>query len=434
MYTETVPVKKVESYKPQPRQLEAHESWAEYVLYGGAMGGGKSCWIVNCAIDLSMRIPNNVGFLCRHEFTSFYRSTYVELFNWLDDSLIKRHDKQMKEIHFKNGSKIYYGGLGDDKKAVDKVKSMQLGWFAIDQAEETSKKHFEMLATRLRLNIPGVVFKGLMTANPTDNWVKNLFIIESARDRAFIPALPGDNKYNPKDYEERMRSILPPEIYVAWMEGNWDIVSDENVVFPALNVSNAMRRESKMIADVSQVGIDVARDGNDETVFCFKRGNKYTFRIYRRRSVDTMDTADNVKREMLNHPNASFRIDTIGLGGGVYDNVRRSLRELKNKGFRGNLLEYKSSYASKSRQYKNKRAEDHFQLTKDLDHIDIPNDEKLRSQMTIRYHTLTSDGVVRVEKKEDFKKRVKMSPDRLDALVIAHAKMKAKRTGSVIHR
>ena len=157
-----------ESLQPTARQAVAFQAPERYILYGGAMGGGKTTWLCAYAIELSMRYPGNRGFMARHELASFRRTTQISLHDLMPWDLVTKHNKTEQFYLFKNGSAIYYGGLGDDEKAIDRLKSLEIGWFGIDQAEETSEKYFNMLTTRLRLRTAGGLrYKGLMTANPS---------------------------------------------------------------------------------------------------------------------------------------------------------------------------------------------------------------------------------------------------------------------------
>ena len=119
------------TYQPTPKQINAHTSSERYILYGGAVGGGKSVWLVNEVLQLSLDYPGNVGYLCRHELASFRRSTLVTLENFLPSELVTQHHQGENFFRLVNGSIIYYGGLGDDQKAIDRLKSMDLGWLSL---------------------------------------------------------------------------------------------------------------------------------------------------------------------------------------------------------------------------------------------------------------------------------------------------------------
>ena len=107
-------------------------------------------------------------------------------------------------------SYIYYGGLGDDRAGIARLSSMTLGWFGIDQAEETTETHFNMLAGRLRLMLPNIRYKGLLTCNPAPGWLKQKFIEQKLDDHVFIQSLPKDNPYLPQIMRLNSGSYIPP--------------------------------------------------------------------------------------------------------------------------------------------------------------------------------------------------------------------------------
>lgn len=395
------------------------------------MGGGKTTWLVNTSIDQCMRYPGNVGHLFRHERSSFMKTTYPELEKWLPTSLIRSHNHSSGMIAFKNGSILYYGGLGDDQRAIERLKSLQLGFFAIDQVEETTESHFFMLTSRLRLVIPEINLrrKGYCTANPMDNWVKIRWIKQDLKNHDFIQALPSDNPYLPETYEQDQFDILPEELAEAWMRGNWDVIADANVIFPYEQVLAAMLRKSKTMAKVTAIGVDVAWAGDDESVWAFKQENKFWYKVHY--GLDPIEVADKTIEFMFAYPETDVIIDAVGLGAGTYAEVAKQKKLGNIPGHMGRIIAYFGSGASGDRRYKNKRAIDHFKLKADLPTLDIPNDEKLSKQMTIRYRVKSEDKMLRVELKEEFKKRVKMSPDRLDAIVMANSEFPVLRRGKV---
>jgi hypothetical protein len=62
--------------------------------------------------------------------------------------------------------------------------------------------------------------------------------------------------------------------------------------------------------------------------------------------------------------------------------------------------------------------------------IELPNDDRLITQLTQRKYRMTSKGKIALERKEDMKKRGLDSPDRADAVVLAFAKDGRKRAGT----
>lgn len=232
-----------ELYKPFSQQVKAHTAKERYILYGGAFGGGKTIWLVNEAIQLSIDYPGNVGYICRHELPAFRRSVLMELEKFIHPSILEQHHQTENYFKLKNGSYLFYGGLGDDKAGLSRLTSMTLGWFAIDQCEETTETHFNMLAARLRIILPAIHYKGLLTCNPSPGWVKQKFVEQKLDDHVFIQSLPKDNPYLPSDYESKLRKLFPPEWVKSMIDGDWNALEGGNFLFRYSQLRAAVNRE-----------------------------------------------------------------------------------------------------------------------------------------------------------------------------------------------
>jgi len=198
---------------------------ARIIGYGGAMGGGKSVWLCAEAVWLSMNYPGNRGYLCRHHLVDVKRSTMVTLEKIAPKGAIMRHVIDDRVIEFWNGSQILYGGLGSQED-VERIKSTEFGWFAIDEATETFEEMFTMLTSRLRWTLPDGTrppYFGLLASNPEPGWVKKRFVDGHHPNHRFIPALPRDNPYLPGDYDSGLRKMFPEEAAKRYLDGSWDI-------------------------------------------------------------------------------------------------------------------------------------------------------------------------------------------------------------------
>lgn len=138
-------------YIPTSKQQETHSRPEQFLLFGGALGGGKTAWLCNEAIYHCLAFPGSRIYLARHQLSSFKKTTLLTLLDFLPFELITEHNKSDNYFTFNNGSRIYYGGLGDDLKAIEELKSMELSAYGVDQAEETTENFFHMLNSRLRL-------------------------------------------------------------------------------------------------------------------------------------------------------------------------------------------------------------------------------------------------------------------------------------------
>ena len=136
--------------KPLAYQQRFHNSSKKYRLMSGGFGtGGTTALAIECVYQ-SLTYPNNVGLLGRHNSVELESTTLTELLDILPDVAIKRHDRMKRIIYLWNGSKIIYMGLDTGKGAVDKIKSLNLGWACIDQLEEIDEPIFLAIQGRLR--------------------------------------------------------------------------------------------------------------------------------------------------------------------------------------------------------------------------------------------------------------------------------------------
>ena len=245
---------------PTDKQVLFRDSLEKYKLFGGGVGGGKSRAICAEGIRLSFIYPGNRGFLCRAEGEAFRRTTLNTLLSAIQEveemmgqKIIAKngHNLTKSEIHFINGSMIQYGGLGVTPEDQDRIKSLEIGWYGVDEASEAPLKVINMLKARLRFKLPNGVYPkyfGMYASNPEPGWLKNEFVIPHQlgypkEDHVFIQALIKDNPYLPPDYLEELKRDNPSSWVKRYVEGSWDAVEgqvwpdfDRDVhVFPNIN-------------------------------------------------------------------------------------------------------------------------------------------------------------------------------------------------------
>jgi len=399
-------------YRPTRKQIKAHRSKAKYILFGGSVGGAKTTWLCNEAIAHCLKHPGARGYLARHQLTSFKKTTLITLLDWLPTEWIRQHHRSENYIEFNNGSCIYYGGLGDDIRAIEKLKSLELSFYGIDQCEETTEDFFFMLNSRLRLKVPGVKYKGWLTANPTSNWVRSRFVETVLEGHEFVQALPSDNPYLPSSYISDLRKMLPEELVRIWVEGDWTAISGEASIFNYNDILESMKLTLEIPDGAKEcLSCDPARFGNDSTVIMRKRGPLVTIEDVSRKS-STTETAGRIVRLAGGNRELPIKIDSIGIGAGVVD-------ILNEQGF--NVEEViASAKAIEHTRFKNLRAEILFNVADLISkkELSLPNDEKLKAEMIASRYRIFSDGLIIAESKEEVRRRGLGSPDRLDALAI----------------
>lgn len=218
-------------------------------------------------------------------------------------------------------------------------------------------------------------------------------------------------------------------------KGSLDSFISLETVELASSKDNQIRQADIDAAKTLHIGVDVARFGDDKTVITPRVSAKvFEFRKFSKK--DTMETAGNViaccKEYMRRFPGVKkcmIKVDDSGVGGGVTDRLKEVIKDEKlpymvipvnngsaatdayyfNLGAQlwGHVKELLESNFSNKMQGKN-----------DVQ-IELPNDEEMIKQLSIRKYHMTSKGKIQLESKDEMKKRGLGSPDTADSLSLA---------------
>jgi phage terminase large subunit len=189
--------------------------------------------------------------------------------------------------------------------------------------------------------------------------------------------------------------------YVSRILGEFPSEGPDTLI-PMASIEQAI--ESELVPDEPNIlAVDVARFGNDETVIGHRRGPQFEF-VSITTKEDTMQTCGRVIQAFHELKPSEIRIDTVGVGGGVYDRLKEQ---------RFPVVEAVAGMKAQSDSvmpYLNARAEWFWNLRSKFlaGEIKIPKDQK--------YNSL---GKLQMESKDEIKRRGMSSPDRADTLAIA---------------
>jgi hypothetical protein len=459
---ETVDLSKVYDPRTNEKQMIFHAAPEMYKLFGGAMGGGKTGALINEGIQLNLDYPGNFGLLMRKTWPSFRDTVYMQLEKFLDKRLVADWNHSDKMITFRNNSKIRYGGVGDKPGDWEKFMSGEYGWIALDQAEQFTKKEFMMLATRLRLRLPGIRYFFLLSCNPNIGWIKEDFIESNKKDHIFIPSLPTDNVANlPANYISNMKDILTPQLIAALLGGDWEAVGEPDNVYTYLEIQKAAKRRLKASMPI-EIGVDVARSGDDQSVIALREGMRV--RIYSEaKGHDTMRTTGQIWRCFTERiiPDRKEKLDKIiikvdadGLGAGVVDRLKEQKSEkekiytdmilkgltpkkrkaLQEEGYKLHIkiLEIHGSGKARSPgEFKNLRAEIHMGMMHLLPDLDLPDDREVLTQLMALKYKINSAGQIQIIPKEEIKKKLGRSPDQAEAIIYSLASIKPQKEAKI---
>lgn len=196
-------------------------------------------------------------------------------------------------------------------------------------------------------------------------------------------------------------------------------LSDDDTMIPFSVVEQAMTRDIEVDEFAPVIyGVDVARFGSDKSALAKKKGNVIT-EVKKWKGLDLMQLVGAIKNEYdsedsLNRP-VSIYVDSIGLGSGVVDR----LRELGLPAVGINVSESPAMKTS----YVNLRAELWGKMKSWLEQrgCAIPKDDDLLAELTAPRYAFNSGGKLRVESKDEMKKRGLSSPDLADACILTLA-------------
>ena len=191
-------------------------------------------------------------------------------------------------------------------------------------------------------------------------------------------------------------------------------VSDDSVLINNDLVAKA--RKATATADGAKIiGVDPARFGDDRTVISIRQGRSAEI-LHTVQGKDTMQVVGLVVTFIKKYSPQAVFIDVGGLGAGVVDR----LREMGYTMCRGVNFGEKSLWQDK---YVNKRAEMWGQMNEWLKEppVQLPDDDALQADLCSLRYDYDSHGRLKLESKDDAKKRGVRSPDLADSIALTFA-------------
>jgi len=369
---------------------------------------------------------------------------WAEVAKWLERSKVKNLLKWTK-------TKIYMIGHEErwfaTARTATKPENMQgfhedYMMFIVDEASGVADPIMEAILGTLS----GPENKLLMCGNPTRT--SGVFYDSHHRDRDKfrthkVSSL--DSKRTSKDNIQMLIAKYGAESDVVRVRVYGDFPKAEADAFIALELAElAAGNNIEPTGDTLDIGVDVARFGDDETVIAPRIGMK-VFPLSCYQKQDTMVTAgwciSTAKKFLRDYPQLStvrIKVDDTGVGGGVTDRINEIIKEEGlsnwevipvNNGSRpsDDEAEYYDSLGTEIWAHLRDLLQENFSahLQGQANGIELPQDERLITQLTQRKYRMTSRGKIALERKEDMKKRGLNSPDRADAVVLAFAEIKS---------
>ena len=379
-------------------------------MFHGGRSSGKS---TATAYALLLRgRQSKLRILCTREFQNSIRdSVHKLLADIIDRHGFTDYEVQRETIINKlTGTEFIFKGLRKDSQAIKSLEGIDIAW--TEEAQTISKSSIDILIPTIRKDGSQLIwtFNRIheldpvyveLCLNPDEDTYVAQVNSDTLEEIGQLPQVMIDER-------EKMK-INEPALYSHIWLGQ-PIAQGENSIISRDKVLEAMEREVSDDGAI-EVGVDVARYGNDRSTFYKRKGlklvdNQEHTKLSLTTLADRLESFVDFDKEIL------VKIDDGGVGGGLVDIMQQ-------RGY--NILPCNfGAVASDKDKYNNLISEAWFYLQKIIGDISIPKDNDLLMELTSRRWKMDAKGRRVIESKDDYKKRGYRSPDKADGLILAY--------------
>ncbi len=381
-------------------------------FYGGR-GGGKSYAFADALLLLGLQ--QKLLIACVREIQESIKDSVHRLladrisFYGLDEFDIK----ESEIVNRINGTRFIFKGLrNQDAQKIKSLEGVDIVW--IEEAQTISKKSWEILAPTIRKDGSEIWISMNREEENDPLWT---ILAVNPDERTLVRKVNFyDNPFCPDEIKQQALACRHKNIddYMHIWEGDPLSQGAHKLIDRSL-VHAAMQPKISASSSPLIVGLDIARFGDDLTVFCFRRGRWcFKFETYQKKSV--VEVANIATNIIINHKPARVFLDVGGVGGGVYDILR-------DRGFVKIVRAVNfGQKAINDDRYANRRAEMWDQLRQWLEEpVDLIKDEGLLEELAAVNKKYDFKGRLVLEEKDEIKKRLGRSTDKADALALTFA-------------
>lgn len=262
----------------------------------------------------------------------------------------------------------------------------------------------------------------IMAGNPTraQGYFHRAFTINRESWRCFHVPCSASSRVSP-DYAKEIATEygVDSNVYRVRVLGEFPTSEDDAVIPLGLIEAAVVRDVSPSEAGIVW-GLDVARFGDDSTALVKRRGNMMIEPSREWKKFDLMQTAGVISKEYMETPldkrPSAINVDVIGMGGGVVDRLRELGLPVRGV----NVGEAASTSPHLFMRLRDElwwKARDWFEGRS----CTMPNDGALIGELVSPKYKLESSGKIKIESKDEMKKRGVKSPNRADAFCLTFA-------------
>ena len=218
-----------------------------YRYWQGGFGARKSTTLCAAVIELCMLFPKNRWLIGRKNFTDLEKTTMKTFFMICPREIIKNYNQTKHVVTFVNDSEIVFAGCED----WEAFKSLELGGFALDEANQLEENLFLLLTSRIINRLPDIPTHycfGLLASNPptSDHWLHKKFIKEkdpmfkqffSSTRENIEDSTSEEERQGWIDYVENLERVYAhdPQLVDVVIDGKYGFAMGSKRVYPEFN-------------------------------------------------------------------------------------------------------------------------------------------------------------------------------------------------------
>ena len=427
------------TFFPDDNQIKVARDIAEYnrVTVRSGQGVGKTALEANIVLWYLTTHPNARIVATAPTRQQLHDVLWAEIEKW-------RANSPMLSVLLK-WTKTYVYMTGFEKRwfavarTATKPENMQgfheeFMLFIIDEASGVAEPIMEAILGTLS----GEQNKLLMCGNPTQT--SGTFYDSHTRDRDMYRAHKISSRDCPRTNKDNIAAMerkygKDSNFVRVRVDGEFPLQEDD-VFVPLHLLDVSIHADWELTKPVKiDISCDVARFGDDKTVIAYKVNEKVT--IYDKvNGRDLMRTADKIVelgieliRKYKYKSTIVIRIDDSGVGGGVTDRLRQIKGQSPSRFAWMEVVPIVFGQRIRHIYYHDTTTYMYACLKEMISGVDehgkpkpvelvLPDDGDLIAQLSSRRYEMTDASKIKIESKDDYKKRIGSSPDEADCVIM----------------
>lgn len=380
-----------------------------YIVYYGGRGSLKSHSVAR-ALLLRGR-QSKLRILCTRELQKSIKDSVHKLLSDLINEFGFSDYEILKDsiTNTTTGTEFIFTGIRNNTNEIKSMEGIDICW--VEEAQSITDASLNILTPTIRKEGSQIIFTFNRVTELDPVYVK--FVMKK-------PPLTYAAQIN---YDVAIKNGWLPDVLKLEMEDDkqypelfahkWlgePIGQAEKSIIARDAVLLAMDRtvgdEGKII-----VGADIARMGNDRTVFWKRKGLK-TISHEIHSKLRTTEICDALEKFIDFSKEVEVKVDDTGVGGGVTD-------EMMKRGYQVVAINF-GAKAGDADKYPNLISEAWFYMNDIMSECELPMHSDLLMELSTRQWKQDTKGRRAVESKGEYKKRGFRSPDIADACIICY--------------